>query len=203
LTDSVLDRLDAVEQRLAAVERTLLGLNAEVKPVPARPARGLALYALSLCILELAEAVGPRDVRANFQIGHTAVSAVWGVLGLALLYVGLRSGTAAPRSAASRSSASASPSCSSTTSHGSARSRGRSRSSPSGQCCSSAGSSTSASARGPKTDLPPPRNQIDASAVDLPSSKGGPVEHSLDHPDHHRRSGTARLFLARRLVTTG
>jgi uncharacterized membrane protein len=60
-------------------------------------AGGLALYALSLTILEIAEWIGPRDVTTDFQSGHTAVSAVWGGLGLALLYVGLRRGSAALR----------------------------------------------------------------------------------------------------------
>jgi hypothetical protein len=60
-------------------------------------AAGLALYALSLTILEIAEWIGPRDVTTDFQSGHTAVSAVWGGLGLALLYVGLRRGSAALR----------------------------------------------------------------------------------------------------------
>src|SRR4029453_16475671 len=50
-------------------------------------AAGLALYGFSLAILELAERIGPRDVTANFQSGHTAVSALWGVLGLVLLYI--------------------------------------------------------------------------------------------------------------------
>jgi hypothetical protein len=53
-------------------------------------AAGLGLYGLSLTILEVAEWIGPRDVTSNFQSGHTAVSAVWGALGLTLLYVGLR-----------------------------------------------------------------------------------------------------------------
>jgi uncharacterized membrane protein len=52
---------------------------------------GLALfYAASLSILELAEAVGAAGVSKDFQHGQTVVSAVWGVLGLIALYVGLR-----------------------------------------------------------------------------------------------------------------
>jgi uncharacterized membrane protein len=50
----------------------------------------LALYGLSLAILELAEAVSAASVETDFQRGHTAVSAFWGVVGVALLYVGLR-----------------------------------------------------------------------------------------------------------------
>jgi len=47
-------------------------------------------YAASLSILELAEAVGTAGVSKDFQHGQTVVSAVWGVLGLIALYVGLR-----------------------------------------------------------------------------------------------------------------
>src|SRR5262249_13745009 len=41
----------------------------------------VALYAVSLSILELFERISPADVQTNFQRGHTAVSAVWGLLG--------------------------------------------------------------------------------------------------------------------------
>jgi uncharacterized membrane protein len=50
----------------------------------------LVVYALSLGILELYEQFAPGSVETNFQRGHTNVSALWGLLGLALLYVGLR-----------------------------------------------------------------------------------------------------------------
>jgi uncharacterized membrane protein len=50
----------------------------------------LAVYGLSLGILELYEELAPGSVTTNFQRGHTNVSALWGLLGLALLYVGLR-----------------------------------------------------------------------------------------------------------------
>jgi hypothetical protein len=49
-----------------------------------------ALYGISLAILELFELIRPGTVESSFQSGHTAVSATWGVLGLALLYLGLR-----------------------------------------------------------------------------------------------------------------
>jgi uncharacterized membrane protein len=49
----------------------------------------VALYTLSLSILELVQKVSPGSVDANFQRGHSAVSACWGVTGLVLLYVGL------------------------------------------------------------------------------------------------------------------
>jgi uncharacterized membrane protein len=55
-------------------------------------AGAFAVYGLSLGILQIAEWTGPRDVTTNFQSGHTAVSAIWGALGLTLLYVGLRRG---------------------------------------------------------------------------------------------------------------
>src|SRR5207244_173357 len=57
----------------------------------------LAVYGLSLGILELYERLAPGSVDTNFQRGHTNVSALWGLLGLALLYVGLRRDTRALR----------------------------------------------------------------------------------------------------------
>jgi uncharacterized membrane protein len=48
----------------------------------------VAILAASLAFLELAEFLGG-DVGTEFQRGHTAVSAVWGLIGLALLYAGL------------------------------------------------------------------------------------------------------------------
>ena len=49
----------------------------------------LALYALSLGILELAELASRATVETDFQRGHTAVSAAWGAVGLCLLTLGL------------------------------------------------------------------------------------------------------------------
>ena len=49
----------------------------------------LVVYGLSLAILELAQLAPAGDLKTNFQRGHTGVSAFWGALGLALLYVGL------------------------------------------------------------------------------------------------------------------
>ena len=49
----------------------------------------LAVYGLSLAILGLAEAVFDAGLQADFQRGHTMVSAFWGLLGLVLLYAGL------------------------------------------------------------------------------------------------------------------
>ncbi|HTS74120.1 MAG TPA: DUF2339 domain-containing protein [Gaiellaceae bacterium] len=50
----------------------------------------LLLYAASLSILGLAEQIGAGSTAARFHGGHAAVSAVWGLLGLVALYVGLR-----------------------------------------------------------------------------------------------------------------
>jgi hypothetical protein len=51
----------------------------------------LAVYGLCLAILELAERIAPgSDVATNFQRGHTAVSAFLGLLGVGLLYAGLK-----------------------------------------------------------------------------------------------------------------
>ncbi len=49
----------------------------------------LLVYAASLGILELAVHVFTASLHTSFQRGHSAVSALWGVLGLSLLYVGL------------------------------------------------------------------------------------------------------------------
>jgi uncharacterized membrane protein len=49
----------------------------------------LSIYALSLGILGLFEWLGPASVETDFQRGHSAVSAFWGVIGLATLYAGL------------------------------------------------------------------------------------------------------------------
>jgi len=57
----------------------------------------LALYGLSLTILELAEAVSRASVETDFQRGHTAVSAFWGLVGLGLLTLGLARRTRALR----------------------------------------------------------------------------------------------------------
>jgi uncharacterized membrane protein len=51
---------------------------------------GLGLYAATLMILELAEILSSASIETAFQRGHTAVSSLWGVIGLALLYTGLK-----------------------------------------------------------------------------------------------------------------
>jgi uncharacterized membrane protein len=52
----------------------------------------LCVYAISLTILGIAEAVGGASVTTNFERGHSAVSAFWGLLGLIVLYAGLKQG---------------------------------------------------------------------------------------------------------------
>jgi uncharacterized membrane protein len=52
----------------------------------------LTVYAGSLSILGVAEALGGAGVATNFQRGHSGVSAFWGVIGLVALYVGLTRG---------------------------------------------------------------------------------------------------------------
>jgi hypothetical protein len=50
----------------------------------------LSVYAVSLSILELLQRAFPQaSLQTDFQRGHTAVSSFWGLLGLALLYLGL------------------------------------------------------------------------------------------------------------------
>lgn len=67
------------------------------RPAFAWAAAAGALYAGSLGILGLVLAVGSADLTTEFQRGHTTVSAFWGVVALATLYVGLRRGTQALR----------------------------------------------------------------------------------------------------------
>jgi uncharacterized membrane protein len=52
----------------------------------------LCAYATSLAILGIAEAVGGASVATNFERGHSAVSAFWGLIGLGVLYLGLKRG---------------------------------------------------------------------------------------------------------------
>ena len=80
-----------------ALDAGLDGLQTKLRTIGTWLAAALTVYGLSLCILEVAEWIGPRDVTTNFQSGHTAVSALWGALGLTLLYVGLRRSSAGLR----------------------------------------------------------------------------------------------------------
>ena len=53
-------------------------------------AGALVVYGASIAILEAAQRISPESVHTNFQRGQTAVSAFWGMLALASLYVGLK-----------------------------------------------------------------------------------------------------------------
>lgn len=73
------DALDlAIEKRQHTLLRSAVGVTTV-----------LGLYAVSLSILGLAEAIGGGSVAARFHGGHAAVSAVWGLFGLVALYAGL------------------------------------------------------------------------------------------------------------------
>ncbi len=52
----------------------------------------LCVYAISLTILGISETVGSASVTTSFERGHSAVSAFWGLLGLLVLYAGLKRG---------------------------------------------------------------------------------------------------------------
>jgi uncharacterized membrane protein len=56
---------------------------------------GLAVFALSLGVLESAERISSASVDTDFQRGHTAVSALWGTLALGVFVAGLLRGRAA------------------------------------------------------------------------------------------------------------
>jgi uncharacterized membrane protein len=60
-------------------------------------AGALALYGLSLGILDVAVRVSDAPVETSFQRGHTVVSALWGAVGLGLLTLGLLRGVRALR----------------------------------------------------------------------------------------------------------
>jgi uncharacterized membrane protein len=57
-------------------------------------AAGVALYALSLGILEIAVRVSGASVETDFERGHTAVSGLWALVGLGVLVLGLLRGSA-------------------------------------------------------------------------------------------------------------
>ena len=60
-------------------------------------AGGIALYALSLGLLDIAERVSSASIHTDFERGHTAVSALWALVGLALLLAGVLRGSAVVR----------------------------------------------------------------------------------------------------------
>ena len=61
---------------------------------------GLGLYAASLAILGAAEALSTAGEKTEFQRGHTAVSAFWGIVAFTALIIGLRRGLQVLRLAA-------------------------------------------------------------------------------------------------------
>jgi uncharacterized membrane protein len=67
----------------AARDRSLRAISTVV-------AAAAPVYAASLALLELFQHIGGATPDLAYQRGHTAVSALWGLIGLALLYVGLR-----------------------------------------------------------------------------------------------------------------
>jgi uncharacterized membrane protein len=60
-----------------------------LRPLISAGAAVLGIYAASLAILGLFQWIGLANVETDFQRGHSAVSAFWGLIGLVTLYVGL------------------------------------------------------------------------------------------------------------------
>ena len=75
---------------LAYFARSVLGRLGPLRTAPWWLAGALAVYGVSLLILELVEWISSASLHTEFQRGQTAVSAFWGLLGLALLYTGLK-----------------------------------------------------------------------------------------------------------------
>jgi uncharacterized membrane protein len=67
-----------------------LGWNERYRHAAIWTAGALAVYGASLAILEAMQRISPQSVQTDFQRGHTAVSAFWGLLALVSLYVGLK-----------------------------------------------------------------------------------------------------------------
>ena len=84
------DKLDRwIDIRVEPLRQSLLWMLA-----------GLGLYAASLSILGVAEALSTAGETTEFQRGHTAVSAFWGIVAFGALVVGLRRGLRVLRLAA-------------------------------------------------------------------------------------------------------
>jgi uncharacterized membrane protein len=73
-----------------AIDRELAAVGERWRDWSLRAAGVVGLYAGSLVLLGLALAAGGHSLDTEFQRGHTAVSAFWGIVGLVALYVGLR-----------------------------------------------------------------------------------------------------------------
>ena len=74
---------------VALVALALTAPGEDVRVPIGAVAGGLALYAVSLGILELAERLSSASVETDFERGHVAVSALWALVGLGLLVAGL------------------------------------------------------------------------------------------------------------------
>jgi uncharacterized membrane protein len=74
------------------LDRGLADFQRQVRPFALGGAGVLGVYAASLSLLGLSQELGP-DVDTAFQRGHTAISTVWGAIGLVALYLGLKRGS--------------------------------------------------------------------------------------------------------------
>jgi hypothetical protein len=82
-----------------ALDQSLIAAQPRWRPWAIGAAAALALYAASLAVLGVSVEIGTSDLTAQFQRGHTVVSALWGLVGLIALTVGLRRGRRALRRA--------------------------------------------------------------------------------------------------------
>ena len=71
------------------LDRSLAEFQRGARPYAIWAAGLVGVYAASLGLLGLAQQIGP-DVDTAFQRGHTAISTMWGALGLIALYLGLK-----------------------------------------------------------------------------------------------------------------
>jgi uncharacterized membrane protein len=71
------------------LDRSLADFQREARPFALAGAGLLGVYGASLALLGLAQELGP-EVDTAFQRGHTAISTMWGALGLVALYVALK-----------------------------------------------------------------------------------------------------------------
>jgi uncharacterized membrane protein len=74
------------------LDRGLADFQRQARPFALCAVGVLGVYAASLSLLGLSQELGP-DVDTAFQRGHTAISTVWGAIGLVALYLGLKRGS--------------------------------------------------------------------------------------------------------------
>ena len=74
---------------LALAALSMLAEGRAERIVAGVAAGGVAVYAISLGILELAMHVSTASIETDFERGHTGVSALWALIGLGLLVFGL------------------------------------------------------------------------------------------------------------------